>query len=334
MRVAFSAARAAACMGGRGAVCTIGNFDGVHLGHEALIRRTVTRAQELGLPSLLITFEPHPARVLSTRVVQGLSSRVQRLERFAALGVDMALLLPFTRDFASRRAEEFCRQILAETLHARQLVLGYDFCMGRDQAGAEALVGCGREFGFDVSCVSAVMYEGAPVSSSRIRRAVEAGYLEHARAMLGRPYAVRSEVVHGAGRGGPLLGYATANMDIRGLVMPPPAIYATSVRKTVPPALVEDGCAEVIPQSVAAFRPSMTSFGHNPTFGEGGLTLETHILDFNEDIYGSELELAFLGKLRDEMRFSGPEELVAQLNADREARRALAAKEDADCERG
>ena len=172
MRVAFSAARAAVCMGGREAVCTIGNFDGVHRGHEALIRRTTTRAHELGLPSLLITFEPHPAQVLSTRVVQGLSSRVQRLERFAALGVDVALLLPFTRDFASRRAEEFCRHVLADTLRVRQLVLGYDFCMGSDQAGAETLVGCGREFGFDVSCVSAVMYEGVPVSSSRIRKAV------------------------------------------------------------------------------------------------------------------------------------------------------------------
>ncbi len=323
MRVAFSAARAAVCMGGREAVCTIGNFDGVHRGHEALIRRTTTRAHELGLPSLLITFEPHPAQVLSTRVVQGLSSRVQRLERFAALGVDVALLLPFTRDFASRRAEEFCRHVLADTLRVRQLVLGYDFCMGSDQAGAETLVGCGREFGFDVSCVSAVMYEGVPVSSSRIRKAVEAGYLEHARAMLGRPYAVRGEVVHGAGRGGPLLGFATANMDIRGLVMPPPAIYATSAGKTVPPALAEDGCTEVVPQPQTSFMPSMTSFGHNPTFGEGSLSLETHILDFSEDIYGTELELTFLGKLRDEMRFSGPDELVAQLNADREARRAL-----------
>lgn len=324
MQVAFSVACAAACLGGRDAVCTIGNFDGVHRGHEALIRRTATRARELGLPSLLITFEPHPAQVLSSRVVRGLSSRVQRLERFAALGVDMALLLPFTPDFASRRAEEFCRHVLADTLHVRQLMLGYDFCMGRDQAGAETLVGCGREFGFDVSCVSAVMYEGAPVSSSRIRKAVEAGHLEQARAMLGRPYAVRGEVVHGAGRGGPLLGFATANMDIRGLVMPPPAIYATSVRKTVAPALAEDACAEVVPQSQTSFMPSMTSFGHNPTFGEGSLSLETHILDFSEDIYGTELELVFLGKLRDEMRFSGPEELIARLNADRQARRALA----------
>ena len=224
MRVAFSAARAAVCMGGREAVCTIGNFDGVHRGHEALIRRTTTRAHELGLPSLLITFEPHPAQVLSTRVVQGLSSRVQRLERFAALGVDVALLLPFTRDFASRRAEEFCRHVLADTLRVRQLVLGYDFCMGSDQAGAETLVGCGREFGFDVSCVSAVMYEGVPVSSSRIRKAVEAGYLEHARAMLGRPYARRSGARGGTRRaaaglchgkyGYPGAGHASAR-DIR-----------------------------------------------------------------------------------------------------------------------
>ena len=253
---------------------------------------------------------------------------MQRLERFAALGVDMALLLPFTRDFASRRAEEFCRHVLSETLHVRQLVLGYDFCMGSDQAGAEALVGCGREFGFDVSCVSAVMYEGEPVSSSRIRRAVEAGYLEQARAMLGRPYAVRGEVVHGAGRGGPLLGFATANMDIRGLVMPPPAIYATSVSRTASPVPAQDGCTEIVPPPAASLMPSMTSFGHNPTFGEGALTLETHILDFSEDIYGSELELVFFRKLRDEMRFSGPEELVAQLAADREARRACGLEGD------
>lgn len=321
MRVAFSAARAAECTGGRETVCTIGNFDGVHLGHESLILRTVTRARELGLPSLLITFEPHPAQVLSTREVPGLSSRIQRLERFALLGVDLALLLPFTREFAARSAQEFCCQVLAETLHVRQLVLGYDFCMGSDQAGAEELVGFGREFGFDVSCVSPVMYEGAPVSSSRIRRAVESGYLEHARAMLGRPYAVRGEIVHGAGRGGPLLGFATANMDVRGLVMPPPAVYATSTAMASFPALDENGCTEVEPPFTEPLMPSMTSFGHNPTFGEGSLTLETHILDFRDDIYGRHMELLFLGKLRDEMKFSGPEALIAQLDADREARR-------------
>ena len=135
-------------------------------------------------------------------------------------------------------------------------------------------------------------------------------------------------VLYRDGRGGPLLGFATANMDIRGLVMPPPAIYATSVSRTASPVPAEDGCTEIVPPPAASLMPSMTSFGHNPTFGEGALTLETHILDFSEDIYGSELELVFFRKLRDEMRFSGPEELVAQLAADREARRACGLEGD------
>lgn len=291
-------------------VVTIGNFDGVHLGHQALIRRTVGRARKLGLRALAVTFDPHPAGVLADNPPPALGSTRQRLERLASLGVDVALLMPFTLELASMPAETFCRSVLKETLRARVLFIGYDFCLGRDQAGPEAISALGRRMGFEVMHIHAVMLDGAPVSSTRVRRALAAGRPDAANAMLGRPHAVRGVVVRGAGRGGPLLGVPTANLEQTGVMLPRPAVYATTARLT-------DGSEAM---------PAVTSFSRNPTFqsGNGGeLTLETHILDFSGDIYGQELELAFLELLREARTFDGPAELVAQLHADMEARRRL-----------
>lgn len=296
----------------RSFVVTIGNFDGMHLGHQTLIRRAVGLARARGIKALAVTFDPHPLAVLTEHAPPSLGSTRQRLDMLAFLGVDVTLLLPFTPELASVAAEDFCRSVLKEALSVEALCIGHDFCLGRDQAGPGELAAIGRRLGFEVMSMQAVLHESAAVSSTRIRRALADGRLDLANAMLGRPHAVRGMVVHGAGRGGPLLGVPTANLERTGVMMPRPAVYASTAR-------VLDG-GEAL--------PAVTCFSRNPTFqtgrsGEDELILETHILDFSGDLYGRELEVAFVGLLREARKFQCPAELAAQLHADIEARRAL-----------
>ena len=171
--------------------------------------------------------------------------------------------------------------------------------MGRDQAGANVLAAHGEKLGFCVTSAKAVQHDGHIVSSSLIRMKLGAGELDAANAMLGRPYTVRGSVVRGLGRGGSVLGVPTANLDIPNVALPRPAVYATTIR-------LPDG----------RLLPAVTSFGKNPTFHGEKLTLETHILDFSEDLYGKTLEVAFLTELRQEKKFAGPDELMAQLQQD------------------
>ncbi len=286
---------------------TVGNFDGVHLGHQALLSRTVENARARGVPAVAITFDPHPVSVLSSRAPKELCSTAQRLEYMERLGVDAVLLLPFTRELASESAEEFCRRVLEEGLAADELFVGYDFRMGKDQSGAATL----EAYVPKVTQVDAVLLDGSPVSSTRIRKALAEGRLDEANALLGRPFSVQGEVVHGEGRGGPLLGVPTANLDVpHTQAMTAPAVYATSAR-----LLDGEGAGE--------WRMSVTSFCKNPTFDGSALTLETHIMDFSGDIYGRELEVRFLARLRQDRRFDGLEALIAQLHADMEERRTM-----------
>lgn len=288
-------------------LATVGNFDGVHLGHQALLRRTVESAHERNLPAVAVTFDPHPVSVLSEHAPKVLCSTAQRLEYMEELGVDAVLLLPFTRELAAESAGEFCQRVLVDTLSVQELFIGYDFRMGRDQAGADVL----RTFLPHVTQVEAVVVDGKPVSSTRIRKALADGNLEEANILLGRPFSVQGEVVHGEGRGGPLLGIPTANLDIpHTQAMTVPAVYATSAR-----LLDGEGAGE--------WRMSVTSFCKNPTFDGSMLTLETHIMDFSGDIYGRELEVRFLAKLRQDRRFEGLDALIAQLHADMDERRGL-----------
>ncbi len=286
---------------------TVGNFDGVHLGHQELLRRTVGSAHAQGMPAVAVTFDPHPAVVLSTRPARELCSTAQRLEYMGEQGVDAVLLLPFSRELATEKAEAFCRRVLADALAVQELFIGYDFRMGCDQVGAGQLAAfCPR-----VTQVEAVMKDGSPVSSTRIRGALAEGRLEEANLLLGRPFSVQGEVVHGEGRGGPLLGIPTANLDVRMTqAMPVPAVYATSAR-----LLDGEGSGE--------WRMAVTSFCRNPTFDGSGLTLETHLMDFSGDIYGRKLEVRFLAELRKDRRFDGLDALVAQLHDDMRRRRNL-----------
>ena len=286
---------------------TVGNFDGVHLGHQALLRRTVECARAKGIPAVAVTFDPHPAAVLSPRAPKVLCSTSQRLEYMEEQGIDAVLMLPFDRKLAAESSEDFCHRVLMEGLQAEELFIGYDFRMGKDQSGAEKL----RTYFPHVTQVDAVMKDGAPVSSTRIRKALAEGRLEEANALLGRPFSVQGEVVHGEGRGGPLLGIPTANLDVsHAQAMTAPAVYATSAR-------LLDG------KEAGAWRMAVTSFCKNPTFDGAALTLETHIMDFSGDIYGRGLEVRFLARLRMDRRFDGLEALKAQLHADMDERRRL-----------
>ena len=286
---------------------TVGNFDGVHLGHQELLRRTVEHAHAAGMPAVAVTFNPHPATVLCPRAPKVLCSTAQRLEYMEQAGVDAVLVMPFSRDLASRSAGDFCREVLLDALCVRDLFIGYDFRMGSDHAGADEL----RGFFSQVTQVQAVLKEGAPVSSTRIRKALAEGRLEEANRLLGRPFSVQGEVVHGEGRGGPLLGIPTANLDVpHTQAMTAPAVYATSAR-----LLGDEGAGE--------WQMSVTSFCRNPTFDGSSLTLETHIMDFSGDIYGRGLEVRFLALLRKDRRFDGLEALKAQLHADMDERRGL-----------
>ena len=295
--------------GWQSSAATIGNFDGVHLGHQELLRRTVDCARRKGLPAVVVTFDPHPAAIFTEYPPKLLCSREQCLELLEELGVDAVLLMPFTRELAEQSAESFCRRVLQDELGVKELFVGYDFRLGSDQAGADRM----RDFGtYSLTQVEAVMAGDAPVSSTRIRKALAEGRLDEANALLGRPFSVRGEVVHGAGRGGPLLGVPTANLDlVDAQAMPAPAIYATSAR-------LLDGAEEE-----RGWRMAVTSFCKNPTFDGTHLTLETHILDFQGDIYGRQLEVLFMGELRKEKRFNGLDALIAQLKADMDQRRTM-----------
>lgn len=334
MRV-FQSIEPCAAWGSGGICATIGNFDGVHVGHQALVRQTSTQAKKSGHHALVITFEPHPLRVLGKDVPLSLNAPAQRLELLAALGVDAVLLLPFTRELAGLAAKDFLESVLT-SLNVRELFIGHDFRMGCDHAGADKLDEYAAALGIEVEQVDAVLHQGAPVSSTRIRQALANGDIALANAMLGRPHAVRGMVVHGEGRGGPLLGFPTANMVLEEVMMPKPAAYATTAHVLGPePDFVPrgstwtwDGQVWSAGESARATPPrqryaSITSFGRNPTFAGKRLTLETFLLDFSADIYGQTLEVAFLQILREEKKFSGPQELIAQLHADVATRRDL-----------
>jgi riboflavin kinase/FMN adenylyltransferase len=292
-------------------VVTVGNFDGVHRGHQALVGAAVEGAKASGGVSVVLTFDPHPSRVLSPdRAPEALVTADQKEELLAGLGVDRLALLPFTIDLSSRTPPDFAAAVLQRALGARRVVVGTNFRFGRGRAGDVALLRrLGEDLGFDVVAVDPVFHEGAPISSTRIREALARGAVEAARDLLGRPFFVDGEVVRGDGRGR-TIGIPTANLALRNETLPRPGVYAATCR----------------PLSSAGRRAAVVNLGRRPTFGGGETTLEAHLLDFSGDLYGAVLRVEFRNRLRDEKRFEGPEALVKQIREDVEAaRRALAA---------
>jgi riboflavin kinase/FMN adenylyltransferase len=288
-------------------VVAIGNFDGVHVGHRALLGRAVERARALGGEAAVLTFQPHPAKVLAPQFAPPLICTMERkVELFEEVGIDVAVLEPFTRELAGLAPEEFIGKILRDGLGAEEIVVGYDFTYGKKRGGNVETLRAGA--GVPVHVIPAVTVDGLVASSTKIREFVLEGRVDGAEMLLGRPFDVDGEVVKGAQRGREL-GIPTANIAARGELLPRPGIYVTQSR---------------LPGETH-WRPSVTSLGLNPTFGGDKLSLEVHLLDFAGDLYGQVLRTAFRGWLRAEERFTSVEALVDQIKKDIEAARLMLA---------
>ncbi len=299
----------------RAPAVAIGNFDGVHVGHQRLIDEAVNAARSWAGDAVVYTFDPHPSRVLAPeRAPAMICSRERKLELIAARGVDACVIEPFTRQLASMAPDDFLDLVFAEVFGARGMVVGHDFAYGHKRGGnVDTLRAFGAARGIDVRVIEPVEAGGVVASSSEVRQRVGAGDLPGARALLGRDFDTDGVVVTGARRGRDL-GFPTANVDAKAAeLMPPAGIYATWAR-------VLDG-AEPDRVHLAA-----TSLGTNPTFGAGApMTLEAHLLDFRGDLYGRRVRVGFIERLRGEERFDGVEALVAQIGRDVEATRRVAA---------
>jgi len=291
----------------KGCVATIGNFDGVHVGHRRVIEKLAEAGRRLDLPVVVVLFEPQPREYFFPNEAPARLTRLrEKLARLAELPVDRVLLLRFNRHLADLLPENFIRHILLEGLRIKYLVVGDDFRFGRNRLGNFALLQqAGREFGFEVADTPSVLVDGRRASSTLIREALAAGDLDGAARLLGRRYSVCGRVVHGDKRGR-MLGFPTANILMRRKNTPVQGVFAVTMTGIGERPL-----------------PGVANVGIRPTVA-GGQTvlLETHLLDFSGDLYGKQAEIVFHRKLRDEKRFDGLAELQAQIERDVTAARS------------
>jgi riboflavin kinase/FMN adenylyltransferase len=282
-------------------VLAIGNFDGIHLGHQAILRATVERARALSAVSTALTFDPSPRKVLRPETAPlRLSTNAQRMEWFNALGLEAVVVLPFTLDLARLSPEEFVEQILLRDLHIKAVLVGENFKFGHKQAGDVKLLSeLGAKHGFAVVIVPPVVYRGEIVSSTIIRREVAEGDVSHAARLLGRPFALTGEVVSGTGTGRRFT-FPTLNLAAEQELLPARGVYVTRT------------CLDGETRS----HRSVTNIGVRPTFNGSSLSIETHLLDTQLTAAAKRIEVRFWKRLREEKKFTGPEELRAQIGAD------------------
>jgi riboflavin kinase / FMN adenylyltransferase len=279
---------------------TIGNFDGVHRGHREILRRVVQAAREEGWKSAVLTFNPHPAKVLAPSAAPRLLTTVEeRARRISRQGIDEILILPFNSAVSELAPEDFVREILADKLQARAVLVGANFHFGKRAAGNAAMLEeLGGRFSFETEIVQPVLWRGRVVSSSEIRRLVEAGEVSTACRMLGRPYALEGAVVRGEGRGSKQT-VPTLNLDTKAEVIPKDGVYVTRTGMPGSPQL-----------------PSITNIGIRPTFGGQHRTIETFVLSTLSADKRDEMSIEFLHRLRDERKFENSEALKAQILRD------------------
>jgi riboflavin kinase / FMN adenylyltransferase len=288
-------------------VLALGNFDGLHRGHVKIIERVKRRALERGATSVVMTFDPHPPRVVRPdKAPPLLMTTAQRLEGIAQAGIQGTALVRFTPDLSRWDPETFIRTVLMEWLHVGEVWVGANFLFGHDRTGNFSLLrSLGARYGIRAEKIDPVRYKEFVVSSTRIRRLIAEGRVDEAGALLGHPYAVDGTVVAGAQRGR-TIGVPTANLDTANELIPPHGVYATTVRL--------DG----------VIHASITNIGVRPTFGDAQRTvIEAHVLGLDRDLYGRQLRLGFVQRLRDERTFAGVDELQAQVTADIQRARAL-----------
>ncbi len=298
--------------GTRGCILTVGNFDGLHLGHRALIEAVTARARETGRLAGLYTFDPHPSRVLHPDSAAPKLMTWNQLERaLAEAGIEQLIREPFTKAFSTYSADEFLEDVIAKRVAPDEIFVGRDFHFGKGRSGSgDSLAERAPALGIRVEIIPQVCVDDSDVSSSRIREALAAGGVEEAARCLGRPYTIEGEVVLGDQRGR-TLGFPTANLDTPNELIPARGVYATTVE---------------IPSRGDTWY-AVTNIGTRPTFEPGRVLTEAHLLDFEGELYGETLVLRFHQRIRDEKKFSGPDELREQIRHDASLAREILAAE-------
>lgn len=283
-----------------GAYVTIGNFDGVHMGHQYIFKKLRSEARAAGSPSVVITFDPHPKMIIHPERTPFylISTPQEKIDLIQKLGIDALIIIPFSLEFAQTTATEFVCGILWEKLRLKKIFIGHDYSFGRGKEGNETfLKEFGDKLGFSVEVINAYNIGNIIISSTKIRNTLLAGDVKTAAALLGRPYNLGGTVVEGHHRGEGL-GFPTANIEPTKVLIPSEGVYAAF------------GSLEG-----KTYR-AVLNIGLNPTFGDEKLTIEVFLLDFHDRIYGKYLEVFFIDKLRDEIKFSGPEALIQQIKHD------------------
>lgn len=285
----------------KGGVVTLGNFDGVHLGHQALIQETLRRARERGVPSILITFEPLPREFFGRgkSTVARLTRMREKVSAISALGIDYIVILKFNHGLAGKTASDFVQEILVDSLQAVEVIVGDDFQFGRERQGNFAmLTDMGRQFGYATYAMPTFLIDNERVSSTRVRAALQAADHVLANRLLGRPYTMQGRVRHG-NKLGRQWGFPTANIFIHRSLAPVGGIYTVLVHGLDEKPL-----------------PGVANLGVRPTVDGTRALLEVHLLDFNQQIYGRYVEVEFCEKLRDEVRYPTVELLIEQIARD------------------
>lgn len=300
-----------------GSVVTDGMFDGVHLGHQQILKQLVTQSAALQLPSVVLTYWPHPRHVLAgtEEKVALLSSLEEKAELISALGIDFMVVIPFTLDFSQMSHHRFVEEVLVQGLKTRHLIVGYDHRFGQNRLGnIHSLRHAGNQAGFDITEIGKKEVEDIAVSSTKIRNSLQQFKPEIAMQFLGRAYSIRGRVVEGYKRGR-TIGFPTANLQIDEplKLIPKDGVYATRCK-------VEGNWYE-----------AMTNIGYRPTVDGKKRSIETHLLDYEGDLYGKNIDLAFFAAIREEMKFENLHELSRQLAADRATVRELLARISQDC---
>lgn len=281
-------------------VLTIGNFDGVHLGHQHIFRQVKEKAKQIGGETIVYTFDPHPLTILDPqRQLLLITSIAEKLRLIAEEGIDVVICAPFSIEFANLTPEYFVKKILHEEIGIQYLFVGHDYTFGKERRGNIALLKeMGEKLGFHVEVVGPVRVGGEVVSSTRIRELIQQGQMEEAARMLGRFYLLQGQVIPGHGRGSKKLGFPTANIKPDNSLLPKPGIYATWS--------IYEGKKYA----------SVANLGWNPTFHDQEFSIEVHIINFHHDIYGKNLRMEFVKRLRDEIAFPDPGELKKQIERD------------------
>ena len=294
----------------KNAVITIGNFDGVHIGHQALFHEVIEKADTIGGTSIVMTFEPHPVRVLKQNGhLPLITLNEQKIELIENSGIDVLICIQFNKAFAAISAKEFVEDLLLKCIGMKAIVVGKDYTFGRNREGnLELLQTYANNLGFEVIVADWVQTsKGLPdrISSTRTRELVMEGKVAEAKKLLGRYYQIRGVVTTGRNRGGRLLGFPTANITLHDELCPKNGVYAVTV-----------DCMEKKYQGVA-------NIGYSPTFDDGVFSVEVHILDFNENIYGQKIRVNFVQRIRDEIKFSDISELSDAIRKDIEKARKI-----------